>query len=353
MKKLLSILVVGILVSTVLTATALTTYSSKDLDKYKQIKIKNTFFDDEMDQFQTEMTENSFVPIGQVPIPDAPINVQAAQSFIPTTEILTRVELFIGKNSTATHSLNVSIREVLAENDLTSISLDPTQVPTEVFDWVEVDFDNIAVTTGQTYYIVALTENVTENYYAWGANNDSESYINGCIWYSIDDGDTWGNESTSTNPTNFIDFIYQSGQPVFDDPITWDACFKTYGRENNVPSAPTIDGPNNGKPGVSYDFIFNAIDPDTDDVKYIIDWGDGDNETTTFTSSGADVTVSHIWATKGTYTISVKAEDEYGLISPETTLEITIPRNKALLIIQPILQWLLQKFPILKNLMSY
>jgi len=353
MKKLLSILVVGILVSTVLTTTALTTCNSKDLSKCEQIKIKNTFFNDELDQFQTEMTENSLIPIGQVPIPETPINVQAAQSFIPTKDVLTRVELFIGKNSTATHSLNVSIREILTEDDLTSTSLDPAQVPTEVFDWVEINFDNIAVTTGQTYYIVALTENVTENYYAWGANNDSESYSNGCIWYSIDDGNTWGNESTSTNPTNFIDFIDPSGQPIFDDPITWDACFKTYGRENNAPSAPTIDGPNNGKAGISYDFIFNAVDPDTDDVKYLIDWGDGDALTTHLHPSGMDVSASHKWDAKGNYTISVKAEDEFGLIGPETTLEITIPRNKVIFTIQPVLLWLIKQFPILKHLIEY
>jgi len=307
---------------------------------------------DELDQFQTEMTENTLIPIGQVPMPDTPVNVQAAQSFIPTKEILTRVSLFIGKNSTATYPLIVSVREVLTEEDLTTISIDPTQVPTAVFDWVEIDFDNISVTTGQTYYIVALTENITENYYAWGANNDSESYVNGCIWYSVDDGNTWGNESASTNPTNFEDFIIPNGQPNFDDPITWDACFRTYGRDNHPPSASTIDGPNSGKPGISYDFIFNAVDPDVDDVKYIIEWGDGDALTTHLHPSGENISAGHKWDAKGTYNISVKAEDEFGLIGPEITLEITIPRNKALFNTQPILLWLLEIFPILRYLLE-
>jgi outer membrane protein assembly factor BamB len=122
--------------------------------------------------------------------------------------------------------------------------------------------------------------------------------------------------------------------------------------ENQPPNTPTISGQTEGKPNIAYDFIFNALDPDVDDVRFIISWGDGDNETTSFVSSGNNITISHIWATKGTYTISVKAEDEYGLLSPETTLEVTIPRNKALLNTQLILLWLLEKFPMIRNLLG-
>ncbi len=116
---------------------------------------------------------------------------------------------------------------------------------------------------------------------------------------------------------------------------------------NYAPSPPEITGISNGNPGIEYTYTFNSVDPNGDDVRFVIEWGDGHNEITTFISSDTNVTVSHSWNTKGTYTISAKAEDEYGLIGPEASKEVTIPRNKALFKIHPILHWLLERFPIL------
>ena len=111
-----------------------------------------------------------------------------------------------------------------------------------------------------------------------------------------------------------------------------------------------------GEPGIEYDYIFNSIDPDGNEVKYIINWGDNTSDKTDFILSGTDVTVSHTWTSKGKYTITAKAEDEMGLISPEATKAITIPRDKALFTLQPILIRLFEQlpyaFPILRHLMG-
>ena len=163
--------------------------------------------------------------------------------------------------------------------------------PTEEYDWVVANFNDIHLTIGQTYYIVAITENTTENYYAWQGNNQSESYPFGCFWYSVDDGDTWSNESSSSNQNNMAEYFYQPNKPRFDENITWDLCFKTYGRENIAPNAPSIDGQTQGNTGTSYDYILNAVDPDGDDVKYIIDWGDKNSDETDFNASGENVTL--------------------------------------------------------------
>jgi len=118
------------------------------------------------------------------------------------------------------------------------------------------------------------------------------------------------------------------------------------------PNAPTIKGPDNGKPKTSYDFTFNAVDPDNNQVKYIIDWGDGKNETTTMNPSGTDVKVSHIWDKSGTYIIKAKAQDSNGLIGPESTKSLTIPRNKAITI-NSLLIKILEHFPLLKKILNF
>ena len=122
--------------------------------------------------------------------------------------------------------------------------------------------------------------------------------------------------------------------------------------ENQPPNKPTINGPSGGKPGTSYDLIFNAVDPDGDNVKYIIEWGDGNSETTILSPSGTDVPVSHTWSAKGTYTIKVKAQDSNGLIGPEATKTFTCPKSKEInLLLFKLLQNQPNLFPILQKIL--
>ena len=118
---------------------------------------------------------------------------------------------------------------------------------------------------------------------------------------------------------------------------------------NNPPDTPEIDGPNSGKTGNKYEFGFNAVDPDKDDVRYHIDWGDNTSEMTGFNQSGIYVNVSHIWDLNGVYTITAFAEDEHGLIGPEATKTVTMPRNKATT--SSLLLRFLEQFPILQKLL--
>jgi CubicO group peptidase (beta-lactamase class C family) len=111
------------------------------------------------------------------------------------------------------------------------------------------------------------------------------------------------------------------------------------------PYEPNIDGSTNGKIGIEYEYIFNAIDPNGDDVKYNINWGDGNNETTDFYPSGVDVKVNHSWKRKGDYIIKVTAEDIDGFVSQEGTMEITMPKNKCSNNLNPFLLKLIQLFP--------
>ena len=120
------------------------------------------------------------------------------------------------------------------------------------------------------------------------------------------------------------------------------------------PGAPTINGPTTGTAGTSYDYKFSAVDPDGDDVKYHITWDDGYSDITDFDASGAIVTVSHIWTAEKTYVITAYAEDAKGLTGPETTLSVTMPRDKAIQT-HPFLRFLQSHqnlFPILRQLLG-
>ncbi|KYK27470.1 hypothetical protein AYK20_02650 [Thermoplasmatales archaeon SG8-52-1] len=123
---------------------------------------------------------------------------------------------------------------------------------------------------------------------------------------------------------------------------------------NQPPDSPTISGPNTGKPNTDYDFTFNSLDPDGDDVRYHIEWGDGDIEITALAPQGTDVSVSHKWTEEGTYTITAYAEDELGLTSVPSTKTFKCPRSKALY--NPLINWLQyypNLFPILKQLLGF
>jgi len=54
--------------------------------------------------------------------------------------------------------------------------------------------------------------------------------------------------------------------------------------------------------------------------------------------------VSHTWAEEDTYTITAKAQDEYGLESDWGTLEVEMPVNQQV-DMHPLLQMILERFP--------
>jgi hypothetical protein len=98
---------------------------------------------------------------------------------------------------------------------------------------------------------------------------------------------------------------------------------------NSAPLAPFIAGPDSGETGTSINYIFRAIDPDGNDVRYHIDWGDTKTEITRFGESGTDIMASHIWEVDGTYTITAQAEDIFGSFGPPKTKTITMPRSRT------------------------
>lgn len=193
---------------------------------------------DELDQNQSVYVENVFLPIGRMPIGGSVLMVEVAQSFIPTREVLTRVELYAGRNSTASNPLVVGIRDNLTHENLVETSVPPWDFVAGNFSWVNCDFDDLWVTPGLTYYIVTSTKNVTDNWYGWAANDNADSYPNGCAWFSVDNGTSW-NQSAAQNQEEPNIFNSQQLTPLgrYDD--TGDMCFKTYGLHDTTLSVTT------------------------------------------------------------------------------------------------------------------
>lgn len=120
---------------------------------------------------------------------------------------------------------------------------------------------------------------------------------------------------------------------------------------NTAPSLPTINGPTDGKAETSYNYTFQAEDPDGDDIYICVNWSDDSGEVCLGPfSSGEIVTVSHTYQEQGTYPVKAKTQDGYGDESDWQTLEVTMPRQRSCFF-EVLASWGLEKVPILNWLL--
>ena len=98
---------------------------------------------------------------------------------------------------------------------------------------------------------------------------------------------------------------------------------------NEPPETPTIDGPTRGRPGVPYGYTFMSVDPDGDDVYYMVSWGccgpGADFHEYGPFESGVETTIRKTYNEEGTYTISAYAKDINDAESDIATLEVSMP----------------------------
>ena len=109
------------------------------------------------------------------------------------------------------------------------------------------------------------------------------------------------------------------------------------------PEEPTVIGPTQGRAGESYTYNITATDPNNDRVRFQIEWGDGNEETTAYYNSGEAAEIKHTWSTQGTFHMRVKAETENGMESDWTYLDVTMPKTygKLWAVMQKINEWFL------------
>jgi hypothetical protein len=122
----------------------------------------------------------------------------------------------------------------------------------------------------------------------------------------------WGDYSgVSCDPADNRTFwLHGEYAPTSSTWNTWIARVTGPNTPPNVPETPS--GPDEGISGVLYTFFSSTIDPDGDNVSYQFDWGDG-NLSTWLGPYPSDVQVyaPYSWGDPGTFSVRVKAKDEY------------------------------------------
>jgi hypothetical protein len=124
---------------------------------------------------------------------------------------------------------------------------------------------------------------------------------------------------------------------------------------NQPPNTPTIDGRALGKTGTPNPYTFTTIDVNGDDVYYYIDWGDGQVDEWVGPYNSSEIAeITHIWDTKGIYTIKAKAKDVYDMESDWGTLKVIMPTEYVTHgFLQHLFETFPHAFPILRHIIGY
>jgi len=93
---------------------------------------------------------------------------------------------------------------------------------------------------------------------------------------------------------------------------------------NQAPDPPVITGDRYGNAGQEITYTFSSFDYESQDVKYYIDWGDGNTDETGFYTHNTPIERSHSWAVEGEYDIKARAEDTTGRIGEWSIYPIRI-----------------------------
>ena len=86
---------------------------------------------------------------------------------------------------------------------------------------------------------------------------------------------------------------------------------------NTAPNAPASapTGTGTGTISTSYTYSTSGTDPDSNQVKYRFDWGDGTTTDTGYVNSGTSATTTHTFTIAGTYAVKAKTIDSHSAIS--------------------------------------
>jgi hypothetical protein len=192
-----------------------------------------------------------------------------------------------------------------------------------------------------------------EVYFDWGDGTHTG-------WVGILTNGTVGNYKTWNTAGTYQVRVKARDTPYLTESSWSDSLTVTISEEaNNPPNKPaTPNGEASGKVNVSYTYGSSTTDSDGDQIYYLFDWGDGTDSGWVGAYDSGDVCQeSHIWTTKGSYSIKVKAKDAFGAESVwSDSLPITMPYSydkQTFQFLELLLERFPNAFPILRQLLRY
>ena len=141
------------------------------------------------------------------------------------------------------------------------------------------------------------------------------------------------------------DYGYNSSSPIWS--------FTTSIYTNSPPNKPSKpSGSSSGRPGISYSYSSSTTDSNGEPIYYLFDWDDGTSSGWFGPfDSGVQVTRSHSWDLRGTYSVRVKAKDIYGGERVwSDPLSITMPKTNSF---QYLITLIFERHPFLEKMFTF
>jgi len=215
------------------------------------------------------------------------------------------------------------------------IALDKNEDPYIVGEFGESATIGISTINSQGYKDIFVTKLDKDGNWQWAVSAGGPGFDQG---YSL---------AVDNNGHVYVAGTFEQTATFGTTVLTYEGAWDLFIAELNfAPYEPKIDGPSKIKIRVSQEYRFLTSDLENDDIsEYIVNWGDGEDEVINgpFTS-GEPIIISHTWKTKGYYFIKAKAKDIYGAESPWATIEIIVPRNRQIILLE-LFEMILEKFP--------
>ena len=273
-------------------------------------KIQSVFtelINDELDQNQSENSGEGFFINNEV---------WYSQSFKPSKEILTRVEIFLSKVGEVSDQRLITfiIKDSLYRDNKFITSFNTSEIQNDG-SWIEINNINLSVNPGLDYYIVLRSKLIISDEgikWHYGLN---DPYLIGDGYQSENQGESW---------------YKLDNQPQYPG---LDFCFKTYGDINHPPNKPLKPtGETEGHYEKNYSYNTSSIDLDDNKLYYYWDWGDGTNSGWLGPyDSGDKCMATHMWMIKGSYLVKVKVKDQWNIESEWSDI-LTVKMEKRKII---------------------